>query len=164
MRKLFQAYADRRGIAIDALRFTLDGNRINQEDTPKMLELEDGDQIDVLLHQVGGADDEDEEAVPPTASSALGDAAAGGEDAGEVPITLCVRDATGEEMLFKVKKNTRMQKIFDAFIKRKGQMAGTMRFLLDGERVNPTDTPKLLELEDGDQIDAVLEMEGGKND
>ena len=34
--------------------FLLDGTRIKPEDTPKMLELSDGDQIDVVLPAVGG--------------------------------------------------------------------------------------------------------------
>jgi hypothetical protein len=66
------AYAERRGVAQSSLRFTLDGERINPEDTPKMvlfdfpihpfcmlmylfqMELEENDQIDVLLEQTGG--------------------------------------------------------------------------------------------------------------
>jgi hypothetical protein len=31
------------------------------------------------------------------------------------PITIKVKDATGDEMQFKVKKNTRMEKIFEAY-------------------------------------------------
>ena len=34
-------------------------------------------------------------------------------------------------------------------------------FLLDGERVEKSATPKSLELEDQDQIDVVLEQTGG---
>jgi small ubiquitin-related modifier len=54
MSKIFEAYAQRRGLTADTLRFLLDGKRITPEETPKMLELEENDQIDVLLHQVGG--------------------------------------------------------------------------------------------------------------
>jgi antibiotic biosynthesis monooxygenase (ABM) superfamily enzyme len=32
----------------------LDGERMKPEDTPKFLELEDNDQIDVMLETVGG--------------------------------------------------------------------------------------------------------------
>ena len=39
---------------MNSLRFNLDGDRLNAESTPKMLELEDGDQIDVSLDMVGG--------------------------------------------------------------------------------------------------------------
>eukprot|EP00501_MAST-03F_sp_TOSAG23-6_P001196 GSMAST32.ASY1.ANO1.1240.1 assembled CDS len=54
MGKVFKAYAQRKGIQSSALRFLLDGRRITDDDTPKMLELEDQDQIDCLLEQSGG--------------------------------------------------------------------------------------------------------------
>lgn len=38
-----------------SLRFMLDGERIHEDQTPKMLELEDQDQIDCMLEQTGGA-------------------------------------------------------------------------------------------------------------
>ena len=54
MSKVFVAYAQRKGVQQSSLRFLLDGERINPEDTPKSLELEDQDQIDCLLEQYGG--------------------------------------------------------------------------------------------------------------
>ena len=55
MQKIMDAYAARKGIQSNALRFTLDGDRIKSGDTPKMLELEENDQIDVMLEVVGGS-------------------------------------------------------------------------------------------------------------
>lgn len=54
MSKIFEAYAQRRGIESKSLRFMLDGERVTADMTPKMLELEDNDQIDVMLETVGG--------------------------------------------------------------------------------------------------------------
>jgi small ubiquitin-related modifier len=54
MSKIFNAYAVRKGVQPNSLRFLLDGERINEDDTPKMLELEDQDQIDCVLEQSGG--------------------------------------------------------------------------------------------------------------
>jgi small ubiquitin-related modifier len=54
MGKVFKAYAERKGIAQSTLRFLLDGDRVGDDSTAKMLELEDGDQIDAVLEQVGG--------------------------------------------------------------------------------------------------------------
>ena len=54
-----------------------------------------------------------------------------------------------------------MSKVFSAYAQRKGVSAGSMRFLLDGERIGVDETPKSLELEDQDQIDCVLEQHGG---
>ena len=38
----------------------------------------------------------------------------------------------------------------------------SLRFLIDGERINPDHTPKMLDLEDQDQIDCMLEQQGGR--
>ena len=53
--KLKKSYSDRQGVSVSALRFLFDGRRINDEDTPKSLEMEDGDAIEVYQEQVGGA-------------------------------------------------------------------------------------------------------------
>lgn len=66
-----------------------------------------------------------------------------------------VVDQTGEEMQFRVKKDTKMQKIFDSYAQRKGIPVQSIRFVVDENRINGDVTPKMLELEDGDQIDAV---------
>ena len=78
------------------------------------------------------------------------------------PITIRVKDQTGEETMFKIKKSTRMSKVFAAYAQRKGVDLGSLRFLLDGERIGDDQTPKMLELEDEDQIDCVLTQVGGQ--
>mmetsp|Transcript_22188 Transcript_22188/g.61791 ORF Transcript_22188/g.61791 Transcript_22188/m.61791 type:complete len:92 (+) Transcript_22188:221-496(+) len=79
------------------------------------------------------------------------------------PITIRVRDQTGEETFFKIKKTTKMQKVFDTYAQRKGVEASSLRFLLDGERIEADATPKTLELDDQDQIDCMLEQTGGSD-
>ena len=54
-------------------------------------------------------------------------------ESGEDVITLRVKDQTGDEMFFKVKKTTKMQKIFDAYAQRRGIQTASLRFVLDGE-------------------------------
>ena len=66
-----------------------------------------------------------------------------------------------EETFFKVKKTTKMSKVFDAYASRKGVQASCLRFFLDGERINADQTPKQLEMEEQDQIDCLLEQTGG---
>jgi small ubiquitin-related modifier len=51
-----------------------------------------------------------------------------------------------------------MQKVFETYAQRKGVQASSLRFLLDGERIEATATPKMLELDDQDQIDCMLEQ------
>jgi hypothetical protein len=45
------------------------------------------------------------------------------------------------EVFFKIKRTTQLKKLMDAFCDRQGKMPSTCRFLFDGDRVNPTDTP-----------------------
>lgn len=54
LRKLMGAYCNRAGIQTGVVRFRFDGNPINDEDTPAMLEMDDGDSIDVFQQQTGG--------------------------------------------------------------------------------------------------------------
>jgi ubiquitin len=76
------------------------------------------------------------------------------------PITIRVKHETGEETMFKINKWTKMSKVFSAHAQRKGVEQASLRFLLHGERISETDTPKMLGLEDDDQIDCVLEQVG----
>ena len=54
LQKLKKSYSDRQGVSLEYLRFHFDGRRIHDQDTPKMLEMEDGDLIDVFNDQTGG--------------------------------------------------------------------------------------------------------------
>ena len=54
-----------------------------------------------------------------------------------------------------------MLKVFTAYAQRKGVDLKALRFVLDGTRITDDETPKTLELEDQDQIDCLLEQQGG---
>ena len=90
------AYAGKKGIDVNSMRFMLDGEAVEFDSTPDSLDLEDNDQIDCFLQQVGGADDDE-----------------GADDtkAEDAPITIRVKDQTGEETMFKIKKSTKMKKV-----------------------------------------------------
>lgn len=64
-------------------------------------------------------------------------------------------------MHFRVKPTTPFQKIFNAFCERQGRALGAFRFLFDGKRIEPTNTPSDFDMEDGDRIDAMAEQTGG---
>lgn len=83
-------------------------------------------------------------------------------EAGSEVITIRVKDQTGDELCFKVKKSTKMSKIFDSYAQRRGVATNALRFMIDGERIQPDHTPKMLELDDNDQIDVMLEAVGGR--
>jgi len=54
--KLQGAYANKVGKDVSSIRFLYDGARINDDDTPASLDMEDNDTIDVMVEQVGGTD------------------------------------------------------------------------------------------------------------
>jgi small ubiquitin-related modifier len=54
LKKLKQAYCDRQGVAMSSLRFLFDGQRITDDMSPKQLEMEEGDVIEVYQEQTGG--------------------------------------------------------------------------------------------------------------
>ena len=45
------------------------------------------------------------------------------------------------EVFFKIKKNTKLEKLMTAFCERQGKALSSVRFLFEGQRVQPTDTP-----------------------
>ncbi|KAF9523326.1 ubiquitin-like protein [Crepidotus variabilis] len=52
--KLQGAYANKVGKDVGSIRFLYDGVRVNEDDTPHTLDMEDNDTIDVMVEQVGG--------------------------------------------------------------------------------------------------------------
>merc|ERR1712025_92567 len=58
MGKLKKSYSERVGVPIASLRFLFDGRRINDDETPKALEMEQDDVIEVYQEQTGGNGDE----------------------------------------------------------------------------------------------------------
>ncbi|CAL5390398.1 unnamed protein product [Camellia sinensis] len=55
LKKLMNAYCDRQSVEFNSIAFLFDGRRLRAEQTPDELEMEDGDEIDAMLHQTGGS-------------------------------------------------------------------------------------------------------------
>ncbi|KAF8953681.1 ubiquitin-like protein [Flammula alnicola] len=53
--KLQGAYASKVGKDVGSIRFLYDGARIQDDDTPASLDMDDNDTIDVMVEQVGGS-------------------------------------------------------------------------------------------------------------
>ncbi|KAK9288124.1 hypothetical protein L1049_016572 [Liquidambar formosana] len=52
--KLLTAYCDRLQLEYKAMQFFYNGNRFSAKKTPDQLHMEDGDEIDATMHQLGG--------------------------------------------------------------------------------------------------------------
>merc|ERR1712050_666772 len=142
MGKLKKSYSERVGAPITSLRFLFDGKRINDEETPKSLEMEQDDVIEVYQEQTGG-----------------------GADEGETEyIKLKVVGQDSNEIHFRVKMTTAMGKLKKSYSERVGAPITSLRFLFDGKRINDEETPKSLEMEQDDVIEVYQEQTGGAED
>jgi len=65
------------------------------------------------------------------------------------------------EVFFKIKRSTQLKKLMDAFCERQGKAPNSVRFLFDGSRVQPTDNPETLDMQDGDTLEVHQEQIGG---
>ena len=45
LKKLMSTYCERAGLAMQTIRFSFDGQRLNTDDTPKALDMEDGRRV-----------------------------------------------------------------------------------------------------------------------
>ena len=83
------------------------------------------------------------------------------DEGGESTINLKVATQDGNEIFFKCKMTTPLSKLMNAFCQRQGVTMQSVRFLFDGNRITPEQTPKDLDMEDGDAIDVMVEQQGG---
>ncbi|OBT75270.1 hypothetical protein VF21_05650 [Pseudogymnoascus sp. 05NY08] len=65
------------------------------------------------------------------------------------------------EVFFKIKRTTQLKKLMDAFCERQGKAPSSVRFLFDGSRVQATDSPDTLDMQDGDTLEVHQEQIGG---
>lgn len=77
-------------------------------------------------------------------------------------ISIKVVSSTGEEVFFKIKRSTKLQKLQGAYASKVGKDVSSIRFLYDGVRIQEEDTPASLEMDDDDTIDVMVEQVGGR--
>ena len=82
------------------------------------------------------------------------------KEGGEGSLNIRIRDQTGEETFFKVKKTTKLDKVFNAYATRRGICVASLHFLFDGSRVRRDQTPADIGMADGDQLDCMLVQQG----
>ncbi|KAF7039390.1 hypothetical protein CFC21_049394 [Triticum aestivum] len=87
-------------------------------------------------------------------------ASAGGEGGG-AHINLKVKGQDGNEVFFRIKRSTQLKKLMNAYCDRQSVDMKAIAFLFDGRRLRAEQTPDELEMEDGDEIDAMLHQTGG---
>ena len=93
-------------------------------------------------------------------SKLQGGGAKGGGARGE-HLTLKVIGQDGHEVFFKMRRAAPLKKLMNAYCERQNVSFGQIRFLYDCVRLQPENTPVSMEMEDGDAVDAMLNMQGG---
>ena len=88
-------------------------------------------------------------------------AAEGGAGQKDLHINIKVKAQDGTEIYFKIKRSTQLKKLMDAYCQRQGLANNQCRFIFDGERIKDEDSPDSLEMENGDEIDVMVEQTGG---
>lgn len=141
--KVFKAYCDKKGLSMAEIRFLYENERLRSDTSPADMHMEDGDTIDAVINQLGGAD----EGVK--------------KEGGSESINLVVKNQSGDEVHFKVKSTTRFEKIMKAYCEKKGIDVNTIKFVFDGKRIEKEQSPAGLDMEDGDTVDAIIEQLGG---
>ncbi|PKU71587.1 Small ubiquitin-related modifier 2 [Dendrobium catenatum] len=54
-KNIMNHYCNRQSLEINNVVFLFDGRQLRDEQTPEDLGMEDGDEIDAMLHQIGGS-------------------------------------------------------------------------------------------------------------
>ncbi|KAI0643385.1 ubiquitin-related domain-containing protein, partial [Trametes meyenii] len=62
----------------------------------------------------------------------------------------------GEEVFFKIKRNTKLSKLQGAYANKVGKDVSSIRFLYDGSRIGDDDTPNSLDMEDNGKLNRHL--------
>ncbi|KAL7589282.1 small ubiquitin-related modifier 1 [Lactuca sativa] len=76
-------------------------------------------------------------------------------------INLKVKGQEGNEVFFRIKRSTQLKKLMNAYCERQSLEMNSIAFLFDGRRLRAEQTPDELEMEEGDEIDAMLHQTGG---
>ncbi|KAI3708596.1 hypothetical protein L2E82_37875 [Cichorium intybus] len=76
-------------------------------------------------------------------------------------INLKVKGQDGNEVFFRIKRSTQLKKLMNAYCDRQSVELNQIAFLFDGRRLRAEQTPDELEMDDGDEIDAMLHQTGG---
>nr|XP_016463360.1 PREDICTED: small ubiquitin-related modifier 1-like [Nicotiana tabacum] len=76
-------------------------------------------------------------------------------------IVVHVTAQDGGKLFFKLQETTPLQKLMKVYCDKKFMNMEQIAFLFDSKRIRGKQTPKELEMMDGDEINAMLHMNGG---
>jgi small ubiquitin-related modifier len=127
MSKLFNCYANLKGVCVSALRFVFDGVKVEPTDTAVSHGMQHNDIIEVVNHTHFGSSSKN-------------------------ILTISIRNTDREVTYYKLKASTHMSKLFDNYAKRKGVCARSLDFYYKNVKVEPTNTPTNLDMGPYDEV------------
>eukprot|EP00915_Cephaloidophora_sp_WS-2016_P003808 GHVH01005093.1.p1 GENE.GHVH01005093.1~~GHVH01005093.1.p1 ORF type:complete len:133 (+),score=25.30 GHVH01005093.1:107-505(+) len=102
----------------------------------------------------------EKEKISETTEGGTADASKEGEKSSD-HLHVKVRSPHGQEVFFRIRRTTCLQKLMTAYCNRLGLPTDGVRFLFDGDRIRGDQTPEEIQLDDGDIIDAMVRQIGG---
>ena len=85
-----------------------------------------------------------------------------GKEDNDATLNISVKDVSGNLTQFKIKKETKLGKVMNAYAQKMGVALDSIRFFFDGRPIDKDSTPKMMEMENDDQIDVFLQQTGGR--
>ncbi|KUJ13917.1 ubiquitin-like protein [Mollisia scopiformis] len=76
-------------------------------------------------------------------------------------MSIKIKDQSENETFFRIKPSTNFNKVFKAYAEKRSIELRSIRFLFHGVRVQDFETPEKLEMGEGDEIQAMVEQQGG---
>jgi len=145
MRAAMRRYALLNRRKLSDLRVVIGGELVGDLDTPQGLHLQDQGIINVIMEQGPLVNNNNNN---------------GNNNETTKCLTVIFRDMNGEEAHFKAVKFHPLSSVFESYAALKGVQSSSLAFILDGERIEPDSTPKMLEMEDFDIIGVMLRQCG----
>jgi len=113
------------------------------------------------VHMANAAGDSDGINAAGASTGAADPGAEANQEGDKEHLHVKVRSPHGQEVFFRIRRTTNLQKLMTAYCNRLGLPPDGVRFLFDGDRIRGDQTPKDIGLEDSDIIDAMVRQIGG---
>ncbi|WJX91766.1 hypothetical protein P8452_73493 [Trifolium repens] len=126
LKKLMDVYCRRYWLDIDGVFFLFNGCLLQAEQTPDKLQMVNGDEIDVVFYDQFAR------------------------------MKLKVKCQDGNEIFFSLNRNTQLKKLMNAYCDYHSVDFNSIDFLFNEHPVRAEQSPDELQMEDGDEIDAIL--------
>ncbi|XP_045790213.1 NFATC2-interacting protein-like isoform X2 [Trifolium pratense] len=128
LKKLMNAYCDHHSVDFNSIDFLFNEHRIQEEQSPDELQMEDGDEIDAIVYDQSRR------------------------------INLKVTSQVGFEAFFRINRSTRLKNLMDVYRRRYCFDFNGVAFLFNGRLIEADQTPDELGMQNGDEMLAVLQL------